>query len=449
MKWSFTSIGLIIFGLIGILVITFFNEIVISNEQDYFTLKEAVEASMIESVDVTYYRLTGDIKISQEKFVENLTRRFVESATYGDENYKLEFYDISESPPKVSVRIVDATKNYNLYGTFGAEPTQVKIVNQISGILDVYTADSGGADGNNGGGVGGNNTDGVPKVPVKDLEKVTDKVYKYEDDYYKIPDGSKLGDGTGGEECEVHADTLVCDGVNGSESGKVELPIIPDDDLPKYGIDVGTDPDDSDDSNNSGDSDEDEELVELEFISLSNVEVQLRVNYTFAPKYKKAIYYNGYYYLPVDKLFLNDNVVVSFSGGSIEPTSAIKTCYAKSIESEKIECYLNKEKSQSYVFKKDVGTKRCCYYYYKTGTTGTASHVGMVTKGIRYNACENFLDASKNNSSIAFNCSPSTNSAELAGGTRNLHITCKNGLVDGASTDVYFSLGDSTPNSCG
>ena len=139
MKWSFASVGVILIGLFGIVIILMFNEITVSNEQDYYTLKEAAEAAMIESVDVAYYRLTGEIKISQEKFVENFTRRFTETSTFGQGNYDIEFYQISETPPKVSLRIVDNTNQYNIY-TFNSdvEATQTKIVNELSAILDVY-----------------------------------------------------------------------------------------------------------------------------------------------------------------------------------------------------------------------------------------------------------------------------------------------------------------------
>jgi hypothetical protein len=135
MKWSFASLGLIMIGLFGFLIIILFNEITVSNEQDYYTLKDAVEAAMIESVDVAYYRLTGEIKMSKEKFVENFTRRFTETSTFGQGNYNIEYYQISETPPKVSLRIVDGTNSYNIYNV---SPTQVKIVNELSAILDVY-----------------------------------------------------------------------------------------------------------------------------------------------------------------------------------------------------------------------------------------------------------------------------------------------------------------------
>ena len=140
MKWSFASIGLIMLGLFGFLIIILFNEITVSNEQDYYTLKEATEAAMIESIDIAYYRISGELKMSQEKFVENFTRRFTETSTFGQGNYEIEYYQISETPPKVSLRIVDATNRYNIYNTYSVDidATQIDIVNELSAILDVY-----------------------------------------------------------------------------------------------------------------------------------------------------------------------------------------------------------------------------------------------------------------------------------------------------------------------
>lgn len=140
MKWSFASVGLIMMGLFGILIIMLFNEITISNEQDYYTLKDATEAAMIEAIDVAYYRLTGEIKISQEKFVENFIRRFAKTSIFGQGNYDVEFYQITEYPAKVSIRIRDKTNSYNIYTSYDSEldSTDVSIVNELSAILDGY-----------------------------------------------------------------------------------------------------------------------------------------------------------------------------------------------------------------------------------------------------------------------------------------------------------------------
>lgn len=135
MKWSFASVATIVLGIFGLFIILLFSEITVSNEQDYYSLKEATEAAMIESVDITYYRLTGDVKIVKEKFVENFTRRFTETSTFGQGNYQIDFYQISETPPKVSIRIIDKTTNYRIY-SYDSE--NYNILNEITAILDTY-----------------------------------------------------------------------------------------------------------------------------------------------------------------------------------------------------------------------------------------------------------------------------------------------------------------------
>ena len=135
MKWSFASVATIVLGIFGLFIILLFSEITVSNEQDYYSLKEATEAAMIESVDIAYYRLTGDVKIVKEKFVENFTRRFTETSTFGQGNYQIDFYQISETPPKVSIRIVDKTTNYSIYSY---DSTNYNILNEITALLDTY-----------------------------------------------------------------------------------------------------------------------------------------------------------------------------------------------------------------------------------------------------------------------------------------------------------------------
>ena len=127
MKWSFSALGLIVMGLFGFMILMLFSEITISNEQDYYSIKEVTESAMIESIDIAYYRLTGKIKISREKFVENFSKRFVKNSTYGDGNYDIIFYSIREDPPKVSIGIIDSTQTYNIY-TETLDPTRIDVV---------------------------------------------------------------------------------------------------------------------------------------------------------------------------------------------------------------------------------------------------------------------------------------------------------------------------------
>ena len=71
MKYAFVSAGIIAFGLIGLTLLFLFGALTVNNEQDYYNLKEVTEAAMVESIDIAYYRKTGELKMSQEKFVEN------------------------------------------------------------------------------------------------------------------------------------------------------------------------------------------------------------------------------------------------------------------------------------------------------------------------------------------------------------------------------------------
>lgn len=130
MKWTFASFFMVMLGLSGIFIIFLFQDITVSNEDDYFLLKEITEASMMDSIDLAYYRVSGKVKINQEKFVEVFIRRFAESSTLSAKGYKLDFYDIMEEPPKVTVRITNQTNSYDV------STEDFNIINDISAILE-------------------------------------------------------------------------------------------------------------------------------------------------------------------------------------------------------------------------------------------------------------------------------------------------------------------------
>ena len=132
MKWSFAIAGVVIAGLIGLAIIMLFQNITTNNEQDYYLLKEVAEAAMTESVDVAYYRTTGEIKISEQKFVENFIRRYAEVASFNANGYKIEFYDIMEVPPKASIRITSKSDTYKIT----TDAQNFDIVNELNAILE-------------------------------------------------------------------------------------------------------------------------------------------------------------------------------------------------------------------------------------------------------------------------------------------------------------------------
>lgn len=132
MKWSFAIAGVVIAGLIGFAIIMLFQNITTNNEQDYYLLKEVAEAAMTESVDVAYYRTTGEIKISEQKFVENFIRRYAEVASFNANGYKIEFYDIMEVPPKASIRVTSKSDTYKIT----TDAQNFDIVNELNAILE-------------------------------------------------------------------------------------------------------------------------------------------------------------------------------------------------------------------------------------------------------------------------------------------------------------------------
>lgn len=136
MKWSFATVGIILIGLIGVSIIILFQQLTTNNENDYYLLKEITEAAMLDSIDLPYYRETGNLKIVKEKFVENFTRRFAESTIFVTNDYKINFYDIMETPPKVSIVINTGLGEV----TIGGNADEYGIANKLDAILE-YTGD--------------------------------------------------------------------------------------------------------------------------------------------------------------------------------------------------------------------------------------------------------------------------------------------------------------------
>lgn len=131
MKWTTASFLVIGLGIFGLALIFLFQDITVSNEDDYYLLKEITEAAIYDSIDYTYYsKEMGKVKINQEKFVETFTRRFAESSTLSAKGYIIEFVDIIEEPPKVTVRIKNKTNGYTL------DEDDLEINNQLSAIIE-------------------------------------------------------------------------------------------------------------------------------------------------------------------------------------------------------------------------------------------------------------------------------------------------------------------------
>lgn len=130
MKESFWGIFIIMLGVTSIAFIFFFQTVTNTDEQNYILLKEITEAAMYDAVDLASYRQTGTVRIDREKFVENFIRRYAESVTIGN-TYRVDIYDVNETPPKVSLR-VSSTEKSNVTD----EILEFDISNRIDAILE-------------------------------------------------------------------------------------------------------------------------------------------------------------------------------------------------------------------------------------------------------------------------------------------------------------------------
>ena len=130
MRYSYAAVAMIMVGMMAFVILMVFQDVTVNNEADYYSIKEAMEASMVESIDKSYYAKTGELKIVEEKFVANFTRRFVNNAMGDSNNYVIDFYDIMEFPPKASVIIRNNTDLMVI------DENSADIVNNLTGILE-------------------------------------------------------------------------------------------------------------------------------------------------------------------------------------------------------------------------------------------------------------------------------------------------------------------------
>ena len=133
MKESIWGAAIIVAGVIGIGLIILLIRLTVNDQNDYYSLKEVTEASMIDAIDVDYYRYHGQFRIVRERFVESFIRRWSKAATDGND-VKIYINDVIEMPPKVSVTVETGKANMTL--TYRDTQMQDIVVNHIDGILE-------------------------------------------------------------------------------------------------------------------------------------------------------------------------------------------------------------------------------------------------------------------------------------------------------------------------
>lgn len=131
MKESIWGYLILVLGIIIIVILLLVQRITTVNEEDFYLGREVMEASMLDAVDYGTFRTTGRIVMSKEKFVEVFIRRFAESIT-NNKDYKLDFYDIYEEPPKATVRI----RTVSGESTLNSDTFNIKLDTYMNGILE-------------------------------------------------------------------------------------------------------------------------------------------------------------------------------------------------------------------------------------------------------------------------------------------------------------------------
>ena len=131
MKESMWGYYLILLGIMVSTVMILMSNMVTSNQQDYYLLKEVTNASMHDSIDWSYYKKYGEVRINTEKFVEVFIRRFAETVSKTN-TYKLDFYSVYENPPSVSIRVTTNTGDFHIAG----DATNIDVVNSYDAILE-------------------------------------------------------------------------------------------------------------------------------------------------------------------------------------------------------------------------------------------------------------------------------------------------------------------------
>jgi len=133
MKESYWGYWLIILGIFIIVVMIFTQDATTTTTQDYYQLKEVANAAMYDSIDYGYYTQTENVRMLKEFFVENFLRRFSETVS-GTNTYRIDFFDLYESPPKASIKISTQTGSYMI----AQDRADYDVVNSIDLIVE-YT----------------------------------------------------------------------------------------------------------------------------------------------------------------------------------------------------------------------------------------------------------------------------------------------------------------------
>lgn len=141
MNKAFLTIGIILMAILGFYSITVITSQQTGSELDYYLLKETTEASMNDAIDIKYYREFGSLRMDKEKFMESFVKRFA-VAVDGTREYRIQVYDINETPPKVSIRVTSPKRTDGLIKSLGGDKQSFDITTNADMILETKYKDN-------------------------------------------------------------------------------------------------------------------------------------------------------------------------------------------------------------------------------------------------------------------------------------------------------------------
>ena len=137
MKESMWGYLIVILGVVILAILILVQRLTTTNEEDYYLSREVLKAAMLDAVDYgTYMKEPHKLVMSREKFVAVFTRRFADSVT-ADKDYRIDFYDIYEYPPKATIRISTNTGEV----VVNEEGVNIEVNTFITGILETTDED--------------------------------------------------------------------------------------------------------------------------------------------------------------------------------------------------------------------------------------------------------------------------------------------------------------------
>ena len=137
MNKAMLLVGIIMLAMFTFGVINIASSYQTGNELDYYLLKETTEAAMVDAIDIGYYRLSGGLyRMDKEKFAESFVRRLAQNVS-NDREYDIKFYDINETPPKVSLKVSTRLRSNVTAVSFSkSEVIDFDIENKLDAILE-------------------------------------------------------------------------------------------------------------------------------------------------------------------------------------------------------------------------------------------------------------------------------------------------------------------------